>query len=80
MEDYDDDWNEFNDLNKVIIRNYIRSEYKVAYPHLYNNRPRKVETLVHNRPLSLNISNDDENIPVYNFDSSLHPITSNNNN
>ena len=42
FEDYKDDWNEFNDLNKIIIRNYIRTEYKIAYPHFYNSRPRKV--------------------------------------
>ena len=36
------DWNEFNDINKLIIRSPIRTEYKVAFPYLYNNRPRKV--------------------------------------
>lgn len=39
-EDYDDDWNEFNDLNKIIIWNYLWTEYKIAYPNLYNNWPR----------------------------------------
>ena len=38
----DEDWNEFNDINKIIIRHQIRTEYKIAFPHLYNNRPRKV--------------------------------------
>ncbi len=38
----DEDWNEFNDINKLIIRSPIRTEYRVAFPYLYNNRPRKV--------------------------------------
>ena len=38
----DEDWNEFNDISKIIIRQQIRTEYKIAFPHLYNSRPRKV--------------------------------------
>ncbi len=33
----DEDWNEFNDINKVIIRQPIRTEYRIAFPYLYNN-------------------------------------------
>ena len=42
-ESEEEDWNDFNDLRKTIIRNPIRTEYKVAFPNLYNDRPRKVE-------------------------------------
>lgn len=35
----DEDWNEFNDINKVIIRQPIRTEYRIAFPYLYNNLP-----------------------------------------
>jgi pre-mRNA-processing factor 8 len=28
----DEDWNEFNDINKIIIRNMIRTDYKIAFP------------------------------------------------
>ena len=45
MDTRDEDWNEFNDINKLIIRSPIRTEYKVAFPYLYNNRPRKVCSL-----------------------------------
>lgn len=38
----EEDWNEFNDVNKIIIRHPIRSEYRIAFPHVYNSRPRKV--------------------------------------
>lgn len=30
MDKDDEDWNEFNDINKIIIRQQIRTEYKVA--------------------------------------------------
>ena len=33
----DEDWNEFNDINKIIIRQPIRTEYCIAFPYLYNN-------------------------------------------
>ncbi len=35
----DEDWNEFNDINKIIIRQPIRTEYRIAFPFLYNNMP-----------------------------------------
>ncbi len=38
----DEDWNEFNDISKIVIRQHIRTEYKIAFAHLYNSRPRKV--------------------------------------
>ena len=39
----EEDWNEFNDINKLIIRSPLRTEYKIAFPYLYNNRPRRVD-------------------------------------
>ena len=39
----DEDWNEFNDVNKIIIRQQIRTEYKIAFPYLYNNLPYYVQ-------------------------------------
>ena len=39
MDKADEDWNEFNDVNKLIIRHANRTEYKVAFPFLYNNAP-----------------------------------------
>ena len=34
MDTRDEDWNEFNDINKLIIRSPIRTEYKVGPPNL----------------------------------------------
>ena len=31
MDTRDEDWNEFNDINKLIIRSPIRTEYKVCF-------------------------------------------------
>lgn len=39
----DEDWNEFNDINKIIIRQPIRTEYRIAFPYLYNNLPHYVQ-------------------------------------
>ena len=38
----DEDWNEFNDINKLIIRQPIRTEYRIAFPYLYNSLPFQV--------------------------------------
>lgn len=38
----DEDWNEFNNIHKIIIRQKLRTEYRIAFPHMYNERPRKV--------------------------------------
>ena len=38
----DEDWNEFNDIDKIIIRQPIRTEYRVAFPYLYNNNTQYV--------------------------------------
>eukprot|EP01071_Lankesteria_metandrocarpae_P004061 Lankesteria_metandrocarpae@DN3346_c0_g1_i1.p1 len=49
--DEDEDWNEFNDINKIIIRLQIRTEYKIAYPYLYNSRPRNVAISTYHSPM-----------------------------
>ena len=46
----EEDWNEFNDVSKIIIRAPIRTEYKVAFPFLYNSRPRSVEIAPYHHP------------------------------
>lgn len=38
----DEDWNEFNDIDKVIVRQPIRTEYRIAFPFLYNNQTKHV--------------------------------------
>ncbi|TIA88345.1 hypothetical protein E3P99_02619 [Wallemia hederae] len=74
--DDDEDWNEFNDINKVIIRQPIRTEYKIAFPHLYNSRPRAVQIGPYHAPQSQYIRTDDPDMPSFYFDPSINPISS----
>ena len=74
METRDEDWNEFNDINKLIIRQPIRTEYKVAFPYLYNNRPRKVRVGTFHEPMCMYIKQDDPDLPAYHYDPLIHPI------
>ena len=70
----EEDWNEFNDVNKIIIRQPIRTEYKVAFPFLYNSRPRGVRMApYHHSPLYY-VKAEDLSLPAYHFDGSINPI------
>ena len=88
----DDDWNEFNDINKIIVRQHIRTgqttlngppclcnalsaEYRVAFPYLYNSRPRKVHLGVYHYPPSVSVKPDDPDLPAYYFDPVINPIS-----
>ncbi len=69
MDAFDEDWNaEFYDINKIIIRQQIRTEYKVAFPHLYNSLPRPVQILLYHNPKSVYIRTDDPDLPAFYFD------------
>ena len=77
MNKEDDDWNEFNDINKLIIRNMIRTEYKIAFPFLYNNRPRKVVIGTYHEPACAFIKPEDPDSPAFYFDKIINPIIKN---
>ena len=70
----EEDWNEFNDINKIIVRNLIRTEYKIAFPFLYNNRPRHCEISTYRVPPCAYIRIEDPNSPPYFFDKVINPI------
>lgn len=76
MERGDEDWNEFNDINKLIIRQPLRTEYKIAFPHLYNNRPRKVRLGIYHTPMIMYIKTEDPDLPAFYYDPLINPITS----
>ncbi|RID66762.1 hypothetical protein BRARA_D01879 [Brassica rapa] len=78
MEKGDEDWNEFNDINKLIIRSPLRTEYRIAFPHLYNNRPRKVKLCVYHSPMVMYIKTEDPDLPAFYYDPLLHPISNTN--
>lgn len=76
----EEDWNEFNDVNKIIIRHPIRSEYRIAFPHVYNSRPRKVVVGGdgYHHPQLCYVGEDDENesgaLAFTSYSSALNPI------
>ena len=74
MDRADEDWNEFNDINKLIIRSALRTEYKVAFPYLYNNRPRKVALATYHSPMVMFIKTEDPDLPAYYYDPLIHQI------
>lgn len=71
----DEDWNEFNDINKIIIRQPIRTEYKIAFPYLYNSRPRQVHTTFYHHPCLMFVKSEDPDLPAYYFDPVVNPIS-----
>jgi pre-mRNA-processing factor 8 len=70
----DEDWNEFNDIHKIIVRHLVRTEYRIAFPFLYNSRPRKITPAWYHHPLSMFIKPDDPDLPAYYFDPVVNPI------
>lgn len=75
IEQDDEDWNEFNDINKVIIRHQIRTEYKIAFPYLYNDRPRDVHLSWYHYPSVSYVKTEDPDLPAFYFDPIINPIT-----
>jgi pre-mRNA-processing factor 8 len=74
----DEDWNDFNDVSKIIIRKPIRTEYKIAFPHVYNSRPRKVELAPYHHVPSSYAGNEEEEeedmLAFESYPSQLNPI------
>lgn len=73
--DLDEDWNEFNDISKIILRQPIRTEYKVAFPFLYNSLPRSVHISPYHEVKNLYIRVEDPDLPCFYFDPLIHPIS-----
>ncbi|KAG4305954.1 hypothetical protein PORY_000864 [Pneumocystis oryctolagi] len=71
----DEDWNEFNDIYKLIIRHQIRTEYKVAFPYLYNSYPRSVRLSVYHEPTTTYIRTEDPDLPTFYYDPIVNPIS-----
>ena len=72
----DEDWNEFNDINKIIIRQPVRTEYKIAFPFLYNSHPRSVQIAWYHHPAVVYIRAEDPDLPAFYFDPLINPISS----
>lgn len=47
---------------------------QVAFPYLYNNRPRKVRLGVYHHPMVMYIKAEDPDLPAFYYDPLIHPI------
>ncbi len=74
LDEADEDWNEFNDISKLIIRTQIRTEYRIAFPYLYNSRPRSVHLSWYRYPCSCYIKTEDPDLPAFYWDPIINPI------
>lgn len=71
----DEDWNEFNDINKIIIRQPVRTEYRIAFPYLYNSLPLHVHLSWYHTPSVVYIKTEDPDLPAFYFDPLINPIS-----
>ncbi|CAJ1381669.1 unnamed protein product [Effrenium voratum] len=74
MYDEDEDWNEFNDINKIIVRQQLRTEYRIAFPFLYNSRPRRVTMAPYHHQSVCYIKADDPDLPAFYYDPIINPL------
>ncbi len=47
---------------------------QVAFPYLYNNRPRKVRLSPYHSPMVMYIKMEDPDLPAFYYDPLIHPI------
>ena len=72
----DEDFGEFNAIDRIIFRSPIRNEYRVAFPYLYNSLPRSVRIGWYSHPQTVYVRTDDPNLPAFYFDPVINPISS----
>ncbi|KAK2732810.1 pre-mRNA-splicing factor 8 [Myotisia sp. PD_48] len=73
----DEDFGEFNAIDRIIFRAPIRTEYRVAFPYVYNSLPRSVKLFWYSHPQIVYVKTDDHpNLPAFYFDPIINPISS----
>ena len=72
----DEDFGEFNAIDRIIFRAPIKTEYRVDFPYLYNSLPRSVSLSWYSHPQVVYIKSEDPNLPAFYFDPIIHPISS----
>ncbi|KAJ8132867.1 hypothetical protein O1611_g756 [Lasiodiplodia mahajangana] len=72
----DEDFGEFNAIDRIIFRLPIKTECRVAYPYLYNSLPRSVHSHWYSHPPNVYLKSEDPSMPAYYFDSQINPISS----
>ncbi|KAI4155479.1 MAG: hypothetical protein L6R39_001221 [Caloplaca ligustica] len=72
----DEDFGEFNAIDRIIFRSPIRTEYRVAFPFLYNSLPRSVKLSWYSYPQIVYVRAEDPSLPAFYFDPVINPISS----
>jgi pre-mRNA-processing factor 8 len=72
----DEDFGEFNAIDRIIFRAPIRTEYRVAFPFLYNSLPRSVKLSWYSYPQVVYVRAEDPSLPAFYFDPVINPISS----
>ncbi|KAI4672714.1 Pre-mRNA-processing-splicing factor 8 [Alternaria triticimaculans] len=72
----DEDFGEFNAIDRIIFRSPIRTEYRVSYPYLYNSLPRSVKLAWYSHPQVVYVRAEDPDLPAFYFDPGINPISS----
>jgi pre-mRNA-processing factor 8 len=72
----DEDFGEFNAIDRIIFRSPIRIEYRVAFPFLYNSLPRSVKLSWYSHPQTAYTNTKDHSLPAFYFDPVINPISS----
>ncbi|KAJ4363928.1 pre-mRNA-splicing factor 8 [Neocucurbitaria cava] len=72
----DEDFGEFNAIDRIIFRAPIRTEYRVSYPYLYNSLPRSVKLAWYAYPQTVYVRAEDPALPAFYFDPVMNPISS----
>ncbi|RKP13001.1 NUC071 domain-containing protein, partial [Piptocephalis cylindrospora] len=78
----EEDWNEFNDIGKIIIRQPIRTEYRIAFPFLYNSllppppHHTHIQASWYHHPTVVYLRAEDPDLPAFYFDPVINPISS----
>ncbi len=61
-----------SDLSRVV--RVMLLGMQVAFPYLYNNRPRKVRLSPYHYPMVMYIKMEDPDLPAFYYDPLIHPI------
>ncbi|KAF2263056.1 pre-mRNA processing splicing factor 8 [Lojkania enalia] len=72
----DEDFGEFNAIDRIIFRSPIRTEYRVSFPFLYNSLPRSVKLAWYSYPQVVYARAEDSSLPAFYFDPIINPISS----
>lgn len=72
----DEDFGEFNAIDRIIFRSPIRTEYRVSFPYLYNSLPRSVKLAWYSYPQVVFVRAEDPSLPAFYFDPIINPISS----